>query len=165
MNGKRPNLLRNMDFVEMPVSRPMGQVDMDGMNLPEMPKERPVDFANVPEALTDSVMAQMGNMTDDPRETRTDEHPPQQPDQRYAGKMPSEPQPQLRYGDPVPQHEPVLQPSPEMDFDLFQFSMIKDMIKNLDVSLEAMEGAIKHLTDKRDMLLGLIKGKKDDTTE
>jgi hypothetical protein len=158
MNGQRPNLLRNMDFVEMPKSTPMGQFDMDGMDLPNMPKERPVDFANVPDALTDSVMAQMGNMNEDPRQTRTDEHPPvgfpEPPPQHPA-------QQQMRYGDPIPQNPQVPQPTPEMDFDLFQFSMIKEMLKNLDVSIYAMEGAIKNLTDKRDMLLGLIQGKEN----
>ena len=62
---------------------------------------------------------------------------------------------------PQPQEAPMQMPTPEMDFDLFQFTMLKDMIKNLDISIESMEGAIKHLTDKRDMLIGLLKGEED----
>jgi hypothetical protein len=141
MNGKAPNLLAGMDFVEMPKSRPLGQVDMDGMELPDLPQvpeQRPVEFADIPDSIRANVMNQLEHLNDDPRQRS--EVPPQ---------TAQAPEPE------------VVQPSPEMDFDLFQFSMIKDMIKNLDVSIDAMEGAIKHLTDKRDMLMGLIKGEAD----
>jgi hypothetical protein len=130
--GNRPNLINNMDFIEMPKSRPMGQVDMDGMNLPDMPQERPVDFAPIPEGLQEHVQSQFENLQDDTPIRRVDKP------------------------------APVVTPSPEMDFDLFQFSMIKDMIKNLDISIVAMGGAMEELTSKRDMLMDLIKGEEKD---
>lgn len=134
MNGQRPNLLKGMDFVEMPKSKPLGQVDMNGMELPDLPPQRPVEFAPIPESIQSNVMDQLEHINESTPEPLLHEMPPNAP------------------------VEPVVQPSPEMDFDLFQFSMIKDMIKNLDISIGSMESAIKHLTDKRDMLIGLIKG-------
>ena len=79
----------------MPKSRPLGQVDKDGMDLPALPQERPVEFAQIPESIQDNVRDQLEHLNDDPRQTRTVE-------------------------------AEVVVPSPELDFDLFQFSMIKN---------------------------------------
>jgi len=128
MQGKAPNLLRGMDFIDMPKSKPLGQVDMDGMELPEMPQERPVDFAPVPQELQQHVQSQLENLNDNPRE-RT-----------------------------VEPSAPIPTPSPEMDFDLFQFSMISDMIKKFDISIKAMDSAMAEMVQNRQMLIELIKG-------
>lgn len=139
MQQRRPNLLRGMDFLEEPKSRPLGQVDFDGTPLPDMPPERPVEFMPIPADLQQHVMGQLEHLDDDPRQTRVNEEiPTQQPS------------------------ETIPQPTPDMDFDLFQFTMLKDMVKNLDVSISSMEDAINNLKAKRDMLMNLIKGKTDD---
>lgn len=136
MDTSKPNLLAGMDFVEMPKSRPLGQVDMNGMDLPDLPSQRPVEFAEIPDDIKSNVMDHLEHLNDDPRQDRVSVQNTETDNS-------------------------VVPPSPEMDFDLFQFSMIKDMIKNLNVSIDAMDGAIKHLTDKRDMLMNLIKGEND----
>lgn len=148
--SKRPNLLRSMDFIEMPKSRPMGQVDVNsGMDLPPLPQERPVDFVPVPSELQQNVMKQIDALDPD----ANPETPMDRPHQE-----------QMRFPEPQPE-TPVPMPTPEMDFDLFQFTMIKDMIKNLDISIQAMEGAMKNLTNKRDTLIELLKGTKNDKNE
>lgn len=149
---RKPNLLRSMDFIEMPKSRPMGQVDINsGMDLPPLPQERPVDFVPIPDELQQNVMQQIDALDPDKNpETPIDR--PHQEEMRFPEATPETP-------------VPVSVPTPETDFDLFQFTMIKDMIKNLNISIEAMEGAMKNLTDKRDMLIGLLKGTQNDKNE
>jgi len=140
MEPKRPNFLRSIDFITMPKSTPLGQVDINsGMDFPQLPQERPVDFVPVPTELQDNIMRQINALDPDKNHNTYIDVPRQQ-------EQPS-PEPQM--------------PSTEMDFDLFQFTMIKDMIKQLDISIDSMESAIKHLTDKRDALVGLIKGDKN----
>ena len=55
MNGKAPNLLAGMDFIDMPKSKPLGQVDMNGMELPDLPPQRPVEFAEIPDSIQSNV--------------------------------------------------------------------------------------------------------------
>lgn len=138
---EKPNILKSLDFVDMPVSRPLGQVDFDGGELPPLPKERRPDFAPVPESMTDMVMSKLENLDAPPTPI-----------------APSTP------------HAPVIEninsvevPTeiPEMDFDLFQFSTLKEIVSKLDIGIKALESSLNELTSKRDMIAKLIKGDTD----
>jgi hypothetical protein len=132
---KTPNMLSGFDFIDMPKSRPLGQVDMDGQELPDMPEipqNQPIEFAPIPESIRENVQHQVENLDQNPYLPET-----------VANKA-------------------VPIPTPDMDFDLFQYTMLQDMVKNLDVSIQAMEGAMIILKDKRSMIVSAMKGDKDE---
>lgn len=133
--AKAPNILGGFDFIDMPTSRPLGQVDMDGAKLPDMPpvpQGQPIEFAPIPESIRENVQHQVETLDQNP----------------YL------PEPRKSESAPIP--------TPDMDFDLFQYTMLQDMVKNLDVSIQAMEGAMIILKDKRDMIVSAMKGDKNE---
>ena len=131
MTGNRPNLLNNMDFVEMPKSRPLGQVSMEGDSLPD----RPVDFARIPESI-------QGNV-DHLLEHVSQNEPPSNVE---------------RPNEPISVSEPTPQLSPNMDFDLFQFTMLKELVTNLNSTIDSIEKSLDGLKIKRDDIMKVLKG-------
>lgn len=124
--GERPNMLKGLDFIEAPKSRPLGAVDMDGA-----PVERNVDFMPIPEDLQENVQQQLEMLADEPVAPQS-----------------------------TPRVQPTaVQPAPEgFDFDLFQFSTLKEIIKNLDSSIGSVEDVLSQLKNKREMIFKMIDG-------
>ena len=128
-----PSLLDSFDFVDKPTSRPMGQVSMEGDALPD----RPIDLAQIPESLGDNVDSMLAYVANDPT-------PP-----------------------PIPHDSPNIEASatpkvpeltPDMDFDLFQFTILKEIIAKLDNSIASVETCLDDLKSRRDHINNLIAG-------
>lgn len=127
----QPNILKGFDFLEMPKSRPLGQVDMDGLDLPPMPLNNKIEFAPIPEDIRDNVLHHAETVDRNP----------------YAHHN----------------NTPIAKvPTVDMDFDLFQYTMLKDMIDKLDISIKSMVEATEHLKEKREMIMTAIRGNKNE---
>ena len=133
MKGRTPNILKSMDFIDMPKSRPLGQVSMEGENLPP-PQERPVDFMPIPTDMQNNVEQILE------RADSSANIPPNAP---------------------IPEPKPITIDS-NTDFDLFQFAILKDIVSTLNVNIDTMEDSLDKLKGKRDMIMKLIKGEKSD---
>lgn len=131
VSGNRPNLLNNMDFVEMPKSRPLGQVSMEGQPLPE----RPVDFARIPESIQGNVDHLLEHVSHEEVPSESDRHS-------------------------APTNEPIPTPQldPDMNLDLFQFSVVKELVNNLDSTIGSIEETLNNLKTKRDEIMNILKG-------
>jgi len=66
-NTKKPNILGGFDFIEEPVSRPLGRVDMDGGELPPIPTQTAPDMIPIPEENRESVMAHLEEKPPEPK--------------------------------------------------------------------------------------------------
>lgn len=122
-----PNLIDNRNFIEMPKSRPMGQVSFDGEPLPD----RPIDFARVPADIQENVDHLLAHV--------------KQPEVAPVGV-------------PSPPVQNVQTPTPDMDFDLFQFTILKEIIGNLDVSIKTIEDTLNGLKNRRCEIMKLVTG-------
>jgi hypothetical protein len=125
---KGPNLLKSFDFITPPKSKPLGQVSMDGYELPSKPPPKPVDFVDVPDDLLSSVLHEADN--------------------KNVNIEPQIPQPQ--------DSNDISNLNENFDFDLFQFTTIKEIISELDAGIATLNKSIKSLTRKRDKLKDLI---------
>ena len=56
---KQPSILDGLDFIEQPVSNPIGRVDMDGSELPPLPTATPPQMIPIPEEIKESVMGHL----------------------------------------------------------------------------------------------------------
>ena len=128
-----PSLLNSFDFIEEPKSRPMGQVSMEGDQLPD----RPIDFAHVPEAMQDNVEHMLAHVT---------------------GNDDTQP---VQYAEPPTVNTQVPELSPDFDFDLFQFTILKEIVAKLDISIASVTGCLDELKTRRDHIQNLIAGDKD----
>jgi hypothetical protein len=125
---KGPDLLKSFDFITPPKSKPLGQVTMDGIEIPPERQLNPTNFVEIPSDLLTSVLHQADN----------DENPI------------IENHPQLNT------QSDISNLNENFDFDLFQFTAIKDIIKELDANINTLNKSVKSLTIKRDKLKGLI---------
>ena len=127
-----PRLLNSFDFIEEPKSRPMGRVSMDGETLPN----RPIDFAHVPEAMQDNMEHMLAHVSGGDGNGQPSTPPVQQP----------------TISSTVPQL------TPDMDFDLFQFTILKEIVDKLDISITSVETCLDDLKSRRDHINNLIAG-------
>ena len=130
-NGNTPNMLKGLDFIDAPKSRPLGQVSMEGDALPP-PPNRPVDFVPIPADLETNVMGMLEHADSEVVST------------------------------PEKVANPISNVTPDMDFDLFQFTILKEIVSTLNINIDSMENSLETLKSKRDMIMALIKGEKHD---
>lgn len=132
----RPNLLKGLDFIEPPKSRPLGAVAMDGSPIREK-----IDFMPIPEDMNKNVHHQL----------------------ELISKEEVTPEKQVpMVGQEAPVVAPVSSSNGNFDFDLFQYSILRDILKNLDSSIDSVEESLLQLRNKKELILKMIKGCKNE---
>lgn len=130
------SIIDTSNFIEMPTSRPMGQVSFDGESLPDRVPP-PIDDRSVGgmEANIEHMMSNIG----------------------YDTQPPHAEQPQVAPVAPVAPELP-----PKMDFDLFQFTILKEIVASLDDAITTVTDTLNGLQNKRDAINNLILGDYND---
>ena len=135
-NQQTPNILRGLDFVQPPKSTPLGMFDTEGNPVarPIAPKMPPTQ---APKSMEESTLHQL-ELIDD--------------------VSPERKEPVAVVNEPVNIPSQNIIPNINFDFDLFQFSTLKEIIKSLDDTIETTENALLQLKSKKDLILKMIGG-------
>lgn len=131
-----PNILWGSDFIQPPKSTPLGMFDNEGTPVarPVAPK---IPSTQAPKSMEESTLHQLALIDDVSSERNS---------------------PVAVVNEPVniPSHN--ITPNINFDFDLFQFSTLKEIIKSLDDTIETAENTLLQLKSKKDLILKIIKG-------